>query len=63
MAYRTALTPYQAACRKANIKCDFNAGCNANVTEKVFFIVEKVDDTQARGILGNPLKEVREKPA
>jgi hypothetical protein len=41
--YREALAPYRDACRKAGVKCEFTGGRAANVSERVSFLVEKVD--------------------
>jgi hypothetical protein len=42
-AYHTVLAPYRDACKKAGVKCEFSGGRLANVSERVTFIVEKVD--------------------
>ena len=42
-AYLTALIPYRQACRKAGVKCKFSGGRLANVSQRVTFLVEKVD--------------------
>ena len=41
--YRVALNAYRDACRQTGTKCEFTGGRAANVSERVSFIVEKVD--------------------
>jgi len=41
--YRTALAPYREACRKANHACEFEGGRGENVSDKVSFLVEKME--------------------
>lgn len=55
--YREALGPYRDACRKAGIECQFEGGRSANVSEKVSFLVEKVDDGVRVMIKGKPDSE------
>lgn len=42
-AYQMALIPYRDACKKAGVECEFSGGRLANVSERVTFLVEKVD--------------------
>lgn len=42
-AYHTVLVPYRDACKKAGLECEFSGGRLANVSERVTFLVEKVD--------------------
>lgn len=56
-AYRVALAPYRDACRKAKVACEFEGGRSANVSEKVSFLVEKVDKGVRIAITGRPKTE------
>ena len=42
-AYLKVLVPYRDACKKAGVECEFGGGRLANVSERVSFLVEKVD--------------------
>lgn len=52
--YREALAPYRDACRKAGTSCEFEGGRSANVSEKISFLVEKVDDGVRVMVRGRP---------
>ncbi len=52
-SYREALLPYREACKKAGVECTFPAGRLANVSERVTFLVERVDDGIKVTIKGN----------
>jgi len=56
-AYRIALVPYRNACRKANQPCEFTGARAANVSERVLFIVEKVDKGLKVTVKGRPATE------
>ena len=56
-SYRTALVPYREACRKAGTPCEFEGGRSANVSEKVSFLVEKVDNGVRVMVRGRPETE------
>jgi len=45
--------PYREACKKAGVECAFPAGRLANVSERVTFLVERVDDGIKVTIKGN----------
>ncbi len=53
-AYRIALAPYRAACRKASHPCEFTGGRAANVSERVSFVVERVDKGLRVMVKGRP---------
>ena len=42
--YSQVLKPYKEACKKAGVECEFSGGRGASVSERVRFLVEKVDD-------------------
>jgi len=56
-AYHTALAPYREACKKAGVECEFSGGRLANVSERVTFLVEKVDKGIKVAIKGRPETE------
>ena len=56
-AYRVALTVYRDACRKAGQKCEFSGGRAANVSERVSFLVVKVDTGLKVTVKGRPETE------
>ena len=56
-SYREALLPYREACKKAGVECAFPAGRLANVSERVTFLVERVDDGIKVTIKGRPETE------
>jgi len=56
-AYRTALAPYREACPKAGVACEYDGGRSANVSEKVSFIVEKIDKGVRVMVKGQPKTE------
>jgi hypothetical protein len=56
-AYLKALIPYRDACKKAGIECEFSGGRLANVSERVTFLVEKVDKGIKVAIKGKPETE------
>ena len=56
-AYRAALAPYQEACRKAGVVCEYERGRSANVSEKVSFLVEKTDKGVRVMVKGQPKTE------
>jgi len=56
-SYREALVPYREACKKAGVECEFSAGRLSNVSERVTFLVEKVDDGIKVTIKGRPETE------
>jgi hypothetical protein len=49
--------PYRTACRRANQPCEFTGGRAANVSERVSFIVEKVDKGLKVAVKGRPETE------
>jgi hypothetical protein len=53
-AYRKALVPYRAACRKAGQPCEYGGGRSANVSEKVSFEVERVEKGVRVVVKGRP---------
>ena len=42
--YRESIIPYRDACRKAGINCEFSLGRKENVSERVRFITEVLDE-------------------
>jgi hypothetical protein len=56
-AYQMALIPYRDACKKAGVECEFSGGRLANVSERVTFLVEKVDKGIKVAIKGKPETE------
>jgi hypothetical protein len=56
-AYRVALTVYRDTCRKAGQVCEFSGGRATNVSERVSFIVEKVDKGVKVVVKGRPETE------
>ncbi len=52
--YRKALAPYREACRKAGRPCGFDGGRARYVSERVSFLVEKVEDGVRIEIKGRP---------
>ena len=52
--YHLALTPYREACRKAKVPCEFEGGRGGNVSEKVTFLVEKVEKGVRVTVKGKP---------
>ena len=52
-----AVAPYRDACRKAGIDCEYSGQRAANVSEKVSFLVEKVDKGLKVAIKGRPETE------
>lgn len=56
-SYREALMPYREACKRTGIKCEFSSGRLANVSERVTFLVERVDDGIKVAIKGRPETE------
>ncbi len=56
-AYHTALIPYREACKKAGVECEFSGGRLANVSERVTFLVEKVEGGVKVAIRGRPETE------
>jgi hypothetical protein len=56
-AYQMALIPYRDACKKAGVECEFGGGRLANVSERVSFLVEKVDKGIKVAIKGRPETE------
>jgi hypothetical protein len=55
--YRQALTTYRDACRRAGTKCEFTGGRAANVSERVRFLVEKVEKGLKVTVKGKPETE------
>ena len=53
-AFHLALTPYREACRKAKVPCEFEGGRGGNVSEKVTFLVEKVEKGVRVTVKGKP---------
>jgi hypothetical protein len=49
-----ALTPYRLACRKADRPCEFEGARGANVSERVSFLVERVDQGVRVAVEGKP---------
>jgi hypothetical protein len=56
-AYRTALAPNREACHKAGIACNYQCARSADVSEKVFFLVEKTDKGVRVVVKGQPKSE------
>jgi hypothetical protein len=56
-AYRVALAPYREACRTAGVKCEYEGGRSANVSEKVSFLAEKTDKGVRVMVKGRPKTE------
>ena len=56
-AYRKALTPYRAACRRARVPCAFEGGRGSNVSAKVSFEVEKTPRGVRVAVKGRPETE------
>jgi len=56
-AFHRALTPYRLACRRADHACEFEGGRGANVSERVTFLVEKVDQGVRVTVDGKPDSE------
>lgn len=56
-AYLKVLIPYRDACKKAGVECEFSGGRLANVSERVTFLVEKVDKGIKVAIKGRPETE------
>ena len=52
--YHQALAPYREACRKTGVACEFPGGRAANVSGRVSYFVEKVEDGLKVGIKGRP---------
>jgi hypothetical protein len=52
--YREALAAYRDACRRAGTKCEFSGGRAANVSERVSFVVEKVEKGLKVAVKGRP---------
>jgi hypothetical protein len=52
--YRTALVPYREACRKADHACEFEGGRGENVSDKVSFLVEKMEKGVRVTVKGKP---------
>jgi len=52
--YRTALVPYREACRKADHACEFEGGRGENVSDKVSFLVEKMEKGIRVTVKGKP---------
>ena len=42
--YAQVLKPYKDACKKTGVECEFSGGRGASVSERVRFLVEKVDE-------------------
>jgi hypothetical protein len=55
--YREALAAYRDACRRAGAKCEFSGGRAANVSERVSFLVEKVEKGLKVTVKGKPETE------
>lgn len=57
-AFRVAVAPHRAACKKAEIECEYEGGRrSANVSEKVSFLVEKTDKGERVMVKGQPKTE------
>jgi hypothetical protein len=56
-AYLKVLVPYRDACKKVGVECEFGGGRLANVSERVAFLVEKVDKGIKVAIKGRPETE------
>ena len=56
-AYLKVLIPYRDTCKKAGVECEFGGGRLANVSERVSFLVEKVDKGIKVTIKGKPATE------
>lgn len=53
-AYMEALAPYREACRQAEHPCEFEGGRSTNVSEKVTFLVEKLEKGIRVTVKGKP---------
>lgn len=53
-AYMEALVPYREACRQADHPCEFEGGRSTNVSEKVTFLVEKLEKGIRVTVKGKP---------
>lgn len=56
-AYVAALAPYRAACRRAGVKCEFEGGRSTNVSDRVSFVVEKLEKGVRVTVKGQPKTE------
>ena len=57
-AYHAALAPYQAACRKAGVQCEFPGARGGSVTARVSFLVERAGKQGVRVMVqGRPETE------
>jgi len=56
-AYLKVIIPYRDACKKAGVECEFGGGRLANLSERVTFLVEKVDKGIKVAIKGRPETE------
>lgn len=53
-AYMEALAPYREACRQADHPCEYEGGRSTNVSEKVTFLVEKLEKGIRVTVKGKP---------
>ena len=53
-AFAEAVAPYREACRKAGVTCPYSGHRATNVSERVSFLVEKVDKGLKVAIEGRP---------
>ncbi len=56
-AFRAAVALYREACRKAGVECEYQGGRSLNVSEKVSFLVEKMDKGVRVMVKGQPKTE------
>ncbi len=52
--YMEALVPYREVCRQADHPCEFEGGRSTNVSEKVTFLVEKLEKGLRVTVKGKP---------
>ncbi len=52
--YMEVLAPYREACRQAGRPCEFEGGRSSNVSEKVSFLVEKLEKGIRVAVKGKP---------
>ena len=55
--YHEALLPYKEACKKAGVDCEYFTGRISNVSDRVVFLTEKVDNGIKVAIKGRPETE------
>jgi len=56
-SYQDALLPYKDACKKAGVDCEYSTGRISNVSDRVVFLTERVDNGIKVAIKGKPETE------